>query len=76
MARQGNLFAGSLKFSYLDRIELSAPFDGKRVRELKLLVDVGERIRDVRQGPDELLYMLTDSSNGKLVRLLPVQTGK
>ena len=75
-AWQGNLFAGSLKFSYLDRIELSAPFDGKVVREHKLLADVGERIRDVRQGPDGLLYVLTDSSNGKLVRLLPVQAGK
>ena len=75
-AWQGNLFVGSLKFSYLDRIELSAPFGGKVVREHKLLGDVGERIRDVRQGPDGLLYVLTDSSNGKLIRLLPEQPGK
>ena len=75
-AWQGNLFVGSLKFSYLDRIELSAPFGGKVVREHKLLSDVGERIRDVRQGPDGLLYVLTDSSNGKLIRLLPLQGGK
>lgn len=70
-AWQGNLFVGSLKFGYLDRIELSAPFTGKVVRESKLLGDVGERIRDVRQGPDGLLYVLTDNSNGKLIRLLP-----
>ncbi|CAN7238212.1 PQQ-dependent sugar dehydrogenase [Polaromonas sp. LjRoot131] len=70
-AWQGNLFVGSLKFGYLDRIELSAPFTGKVVRESKLLTDLGERIRDVRQGPDGLLYVLTDNSNGKLVRLLP-----
>ena len=75
-AWQGNLFVGSLKFSYLDRIELSAPFGGKVVREYKLLSDVDERIRDVRQGPDGLLYVLTDSSNGKLIRLLPEQAGK
>jgi glucose/arabinose dehydrogenase len=75
-AWQGNLFVGSLKFSYLDRIELSAPFGGKVVREHKLLSDVDERIRDVRQGPDGLLYVLTDSSNGKLIRLLPEQAGK
>ena len=75
-AWQGNLFVGSLKFSYLDRIELSAPFGGKVVREHKLLADVGERIRDVRQGPDGLLYVLTDSSNGKLIRLLPEPPGK
>lgn len=64
---------GSLKFAYLDRIELSRPFGGQVVRESKLLTDVGERIRDVRQGPDGLLYVLTDSTNGKLIRLLPTQ---
>ncbi|SFU27660.1 Glucose/arabinose dehydrogenase, beta-propeller fold [Polaromonas sp. YR568] len=70
-AWQGNLFVGSLKFGYLDRIELSAPFSGKVVSENKLLTEVGERIRDVKQGPDGLLYVLTDNSNGKLLRLLP-----
>ena len=70
-ARQGNLCVGSLKFAYLDRIELAAPFFGKVVRESRLITEVGERIRDVRQGPDGLLYVLTDSSNGKLIRLLP-----
>ncbi|MDB5965484.1 MAG: glucose sorbosone dehydrogenase, partial [Polaromonas sp.] len=70
-AWQGNLFVGSLKFGYLDRIELSAPFSGKVVREHKLLTDVGERIRDVRQGPDGLLYVLTDNVGGKLIRLVP-----
>lgn len=68
---RGNLFVGSLKFGYLDRIELASPFAGKVVRESKLLSDAGERIRDVRQGPDGLLYVLTDSNNGKLIRLLP-----
>ena len=70
---RGNLFVGSLKFGYLDRIELSAPFGGKVVRESKLLTDGGARIRDVRQGPDGLLYVLTVSANGKLLRLLPAQ---
>lgn len=67
----GNLFVGSLKFGYLDRIELSEPFNGTVVREHKLLADLGERIRDVRQGPDGLLYVLTDESRGRLIRLLP-----
>ncbi|ABM37098.1 glucose sorbosone dehydrogenase [Polaromonas naphthalenivorans CJ2] len=75
-AWQGNLFVGSLKFSCLDRIELSQPFGGKVVRENKLLTEVGERIRDVRQGPDGLLYVLTDSADGKLIRLLPAQAGR
>jgi glucose/arabinose dehydrogenase len=47
-AWRGNLFVGSLKFMYLDRIELK---DGRVVAEHKLLQDVGQRIRDVRQGP-------------------------
>ena len=70
-AWQGNLFIGSLKFSYLNRIELAAPYSGKVQRESKLISDLGERIRDVRQGPDGLLYVLTDSNNGKLIRLQP-----
>lgn len=67
----GNLFVGSLKFGYLNRMELAAAFTGKVVRENKLLADAGERIRDVRQGPDGLLYVLTDSPRGRLIRLLP-----
>ncbi|HEX5697272.1 MAG TPA: PQQ-dependent sugar dehydrogenase [Rhodoferax sp.] len=67
----GNLWVGSLKFGYLNRIELAAPFQGKVVREHKLLAEAGERIRDVRQGPDGLLYVLTDSARGSLIRLQP-----
>jgi glucose/arabinose dehydrogenase len=65
---KGNLFVGSLKFGYLDRIELKG---GKVAAEHKLLQDDGARIRDVKQGPDGLLYVLTDESDGKLLRLLP-----
>jgi glucose/arabinose dehydrogenase len=67
-AWKGNLFVGSLKFGYLDRIELK---DGKVVAEHKLLTDSRARIRDVKQGPDGLLYVLTDESDGKLLRLRP-----
>ena len=66
-AWKGNLFVGSLKFQYLNRIELAA--DGKVLREHKLLVELGQRVRDVRQGPDGWLYVLTDSGNGRLVRV-------
>ena len=46
--------------------------DGTRVvREHRLLTERGQRIRDVRQGPDGLLYVLTDAPNGELLRLLP-----
>ena len=64
---KGDLFVGSLKFGYLARLELEG---GRVVREHKLLQGVG-RVRDVRQGPDGLLYLLTDSSDGKLVRVQP-----
>ena len=66
-ALKGNLFVGSLKFGYLDRIELAG---GKVVREHKELQGVG-RVRDVRQGPDGYLYLLTDEDDGKLVRVVP-----
>ena len=67
-AWQGNLFVGALKFQVLERIELK---DGRVVAEHRLLEDLGERIRDVRQGPDGLLYVLTDSASGRLIRLQP-----
>ena len=66
----GNLFVGSLKFSYLNRVELSQPFGGKVIKEHKLLEDLGQRVRDVRQGPDGWLYVLTDSTRGQLMRLV------
>ena len=67
-AWKGNLFVGSLKFGYLDRIEWKG---GKVVAEHKLLEDGRARIRDVRQGRDGLLYVLTDEQDGKLLRLQP-----
>jgi glucose/arabinose dehydrogenase len=67
----GNLLVGSLKFGYLNRIELSKPFSGQVLREHKLLAELGQRIRDVRQGPDGLIYVLTDQAQGSLIRLLP-----
>jgi glucose/arabinose dehydrogenase len=67
----GNLVVGSLKFGYLARLELSAPFAGTVVRETKHLQSLGERVRDVRQGPDGWLYLLTDHPQGRLLRVLP-----
>ena len=64
---KGDLFVGSLKFQYLDRIELKG---GKVAAEHRLLQGIG-RVRDVRQGPDGLLYLVTDSPMGKLIRVQP-----
>ncbi|NKB47943.1 MAG: PQQ-dependent sugar dehydrogenase [Alphaproteobacteria bacterium] len=68
-AWRGNLFVGSLKFRHLVRLEL----DGERVvRQERLLEGAFGRVRDVRQGPDGFLYILTDESDGALIRLEPV----
>ncbi|HVR50040.1 MAG TPA: PQQ-dependent sugar dehydrogenase [Pseudorhodoferax sp.] len=68
-AWQGSLFIGSLKFSRLHRLQIGA--DGKTLQEQLVLENLGQRVRDVRQGPDGLLYLLTDASNGQLLRLVP-----
>ena len=65
---RGSIFIGSLKFGLLTRLVLH---DGEVVKEERLLRGRLGRIRDVRTGPDGLLYLLTDASNGRLVRLEP-----
>lgn len=67
-AWRGNLFVGSLKFAQLVRLELR---EGRIAREERLAV--GDRVRDVRQGPDGWLYLLTDSPRGRLLRVLPAR---
>lgn len=67
-AWQNSLLMGSLKFRYLVRVPLS----GTQAGEPEIVLsDLGQRVRDVRQGPDGLLYLLTDQSNGELIRLDP-----
>lgn len=69
-AWRGNLFVGALALTHLARLEL----DGERVvSEERLLEDRDWRIRDVRQGPDGYLYLLTDAGNGRLLRLVPAR---
>ena len=65
---KGSLFIGSLDPGLLVRLTLK---DGRVAREERYLADLGERIRDVRQGPDGLLYLLTDSGDGRILRVLP-----
>ncbi len=69
-AWKGNLFVGALKFQMLVRLTL----DGEKVTgEERLLEGLRERIRDVRQGPDGALYLLTDNSRGRILRLAPAK---
>ena len=63
---QHNLFIGALADKDLIRLQLS---DGKVVHEERLLGDLKARIRDVRQGPDGYLYVLTDEDDGVLYRV-------
>ena len=65
---KGNLFVGSLKFQLLVRLELE---NNKVIKEERLLKGKYGRIRDVRNGPDGYLYLLTDEGDGKLLRLEP-----
>ena len=65
---KGNLFIATLRGQALLRIEL----DGDRVlRQERLLQNLNERLRHVVQGPDGLLYLLTDNADGRILRLLP-----
>jgi glucose/arabinose dehydrogenase len=65
----GDLLVGALRDQMLVRLEL----DGEKVvREERLLRGIVGRIRDVRMGPDGLVYLLTDDSEGALLRLEPV----
>lgn len=65
---KGSLFTGALSNNALFRIEL----DGERyVGEERLLVDLLPYIRDVRQGPDGLIYIVTHTDSGGLYRLEP-----
>ncbi len=69
-AWKGNLFIGSLARATLVRLEL----DGEKVtKEERLLDDLNEHIRDVRQGPDGALYLLTDNSAGRILRVTPAK---
>ncbi len=65
---KGNLVIGALRGQALVRITL----DGNRVvSQERLLQPLNERIRDVRQGPDGFLYLLTDNADGRVLKVLP-----
>ena len=65
---RGNVLVGSMQPGALVRLVLE---DGRVVSEERYLGSLGARIRDVQQGPDGLLYLVTDSANGSLLRVRP-----
>lgn len=65
---RGDLFVGSLQPGRLVRLRLA---NGRVTHEERYVITPGERVRDVRQGPDGLIYLLTDHPRGRIVRLEP-----
>jgi aldose sugar dehydrogenase len=74
---KNNVFVGAMLggaaqgYPHLERITFDQNWD--EIARQSLLTDLRQRIRDVRQGPDGLLYVLTDEENGALIRLEPAQ---
>jgi len=67
---KGNAFVGGLAGEHIERLV----FDGDNVVTAeKLLADLGKRIRDVRQGPDGALWVLTDENDGEILRISPAK---
>ena len=64
---QGNLMVAALKARELRRVTI----DSETIGQQSLLTALGERIRDVRLGPDGYLYVLTDNSKGRILKLIP-----
>jgi glucose/arabinose dehydrogenase len=69
-AWRGSLFVGALAGQILVRLELNGDTVG---REERLLRPLNERIRDVRMGPDGALWLATDNSAGRILRLAPAR---
>jgi len=66
----GTMLVGALRGSLLANLTLS----GNAVtKEERVLAKLRKRIRDVRQGPDGLVYLVTDEDNGRILRLDPIQ---
>lgn len=65
---RGQLFVGSLKPGALVRLQLQ---NDRVVQEERYLAHLNERIREVVQGPDGFLYLLTDSDEGQILRVEP-----
>lgn len=67
-AWRGSLFVAALKEKSVRRVPMDKGQPG--TQEI-LFTELGERLRDVRAGPDGSLYLLTDSQSGRVLRVLP-----
>jgi glucose/arabinose dehydrogenase len=72
---KGNVFVGAMRMGeipntgHLQRIVLNSK--GEEMRRELMLLELRQRIRDVRQGPDGFLYLLTDDADGAVLRIEP-----
>jgi glucose/arabinose dehydrogenase len=72
---KGDAFVGGMRMGeipgtgHMQRIHFNS--NNEELRREMMLVDLRQRIRDVRQGPDELLYLLTDEDDGAILRIEP-----
>ncbi len=67
---KGSLVVGALKAQHLERLSFANATSRRITASEVLLPRLGQRVRDVRQGPDGWLYLLTDASDGQLLRVL------
>ncbi|WP_415795342.1 PQQ-dependent sugar dehydrogenase [Comamonas aquatilis] len=67
---KGSLVVGALKAQHLERLSFAKATSRRITASEVLLPRLGQRVRDVRQGPDGWLYLLTDASDGQLLRVL------
>ena len=65
---KGNFLVGALKYMQVQRLVMK---DGKVAAHEVLADDIGERVRDLKQGPDGAVYLVTDDSDGRIVRMSP-----
>ena len=67
---KGSILIGGMASQVLVRLELR---DGRVSKEERYLGELGERIRDVQQGPDGFVYVVTDAEDGRVLRVRPVR---
>ena len=70
-AWMGSLFIGGLETTNLVRLDIKGDRVVSEERLLKDLQPKAERIRDVRQGPEGAIYVLTDNPQGRILKLVP-----
>jgi glucose/arabinose dehydrogenase len=69
-AWRGDMLMAAMSRTLL-RVEFDA--DGRPVSQERMLTELGQRLRDVREGPDGLIYVLTDETAGAMLRIEPAR---